>query len=63
METELLARPRVALLAHFDANPAVGLEVTRNVATVPDQVFQARWLREMQPMGGCAAPTEISKTA
>lgn len=53
METELLALPRAALLAHFDANPAVGLEVTRNVAAVIGhrlQVFQALWLREMQRM-------------
>ena len=53
METELLAFPRAALLAHFEANPAVGLAVMRNVAAVVGhrlQVFQALWLREMQRM-------------
>ena len=53
METELLAFPRAALLAHFDAHPTVGLAVTRNVATVIGhrlQVFQTLWMREMQRM-------------
>lgn len=53
MESALLAFPRAALLAHFDANPAVGLAVTRNVATVIGhrlQVFQTLWMREMQRM-------------
>ena len=53
METELLAFPRAPLLAHFEANPAVGHAVMRNVAAVVAQrlqVFQALWLREMQRM-------------
>ncbi len=53
VETELLAFPRAALLSHFEAYPAVGLAVTRNVATVIGhrlKVFQALWLREMQRM-------------
>lgn len=51
MQSELLAFPRTALLAHFDANPIVGMAVTRNVARVIGrrlQVFQTLWLREMQ---------------
>lgn len=51
MSSELLAFPRKALLAHFEANPAVGLAVTRNVARVIGrrlQVFQTLWIREMQ---------------
>lgn len=53
MESELLAFPRAALHAHFEAHPAVGQAVTRNVAAVIGhrlQVFQALWLREMQRM-------------
>lgn len=53
MESELLAFPRAALLAHFEANPAVGKAVTQNVAAVIGhrlQVFQTLWLREMQRM-------------
>ena len=53
MQTELLAFPRALLLAHFEANPAVGHAVMRNVAAVVAQrlqVFQALWLREMQRM-------------
>jgi CRP-like cAMP-binding protein len=55
MESELLAFPRAALRAHFEANPAVGRAVTTNVAVVIGhrlQVFQALWLREMQRMVG-----------
>jgi CRP-like cAMP-binding protein len=51
VDTEVLALPRVELLAHFDANPRVGLIVTRNVASVIGQrlqVIQTMWLREMQ---------------
>jgi CRP/FNR family transcriptional regulator, cyclic AMP receptor protein len=51
LETELLALPREALLAHFAAEPGVGYQVTRNVAAVVGQrlqVFQTMWLREMQ---------------
>jgi len=50
-EASLLALPRVALLEHFAANPAVAARVTRNIAAVIGhrlQVFQAMWLREMQ---------------
>ena len=51
LDTELLALPREALLAHFAAQPAVGSLVTRNVAALIGQrlqVFQTMWLREMQ---------------
>jgi CRP-like cAMP-binding protein len=51
MASELLAFPRKALLAHFEANPIVGQAVTRNVARVIGrrlQVFQTLWIREMQ---------------
>jgi CRP/FNR family transcriptional regulator, cyclic AMP receptor protein len=51
LDTELLALPREALLAHFAAQPAVGSLVTRNVAALMGQrlqVFQTMWLREMQ---------------
>jgi CRP/FNR family cyclic AMP-dependent transcriptional regulator len=50
-ETEVLALTRDALLAHFEAHPAVGYAVTKNVAAVIGhrlQVFQTMWLREMQ---------------
>ncbi len=53
IETEVLALPRAALLEHFNANPAIGYVVTRNVAEVMGQrlqVSQAMWLREMQRM-------------
>ena len=53
MESELLAFPRAALLAHFEANSAVGLAVMKNVASIVGhrlQVFQTLWLREMQRM-------------
>lgn len=51
LETEVLALPREALLAHFAAHPRVGYVVTRNVAAVTGQrlqLFQTMWLREMQ---------------
>jgi SulP family sulfate permease len=51
LETEVLALPREALVAHFDAHPRVGYVVTRNVAAVTGQrlqLFQTMWLREMQ---------------
>lgn len=51
LETELLALPRVALLAHFAARPAVGYVVSQNLASIVGQrlqVLQAMWLREMQ---------------
>jgi CRP-like cAMP-binding protein len=48
---EVIAFPRAALLEHFEAHPAVGYTVTRNVASVIGlrlQVFQTMWTREMQ---------------
>lgn len=51
LETELLALPRAALLAHFAARPAVGHVVCLNLASLVGQrlqVLQAMWLREMQ---------------
>lgn len=51
LDTEVLALPRSALLAHFAARPSVGYAVTRNVAAVTGQrlqVFQTMWVREMQ---------------
>jgi CRP-like cAMP-binding protein len=53
VDTQVLALPRAALLAHFADRPDVGYAVTRNVAAVTGQrlqVFQAMWLREMQRM-------------
>jgi CRP-like cAMP-binding protein len=53
VDTEVLALPRAALLAHFAAHPGVGYAVTRNVAAITGQrlqVFQTMWLREMQRM-------------
>ena len=50
-EAEVLALPRDALIAHFEAEPAVGYIVARNAANLAGrrlQVFQAMWLREMQ---------------
>jgi hypothetical protein len=43
--------PRARLIAFFDANPAAGYVVLRNLAAIVGQrlqVFQAMWLREMQ---------------
>jgi len=51
VDAAVLALPREALLAHFEARPEVGYRVARNVAAVVGQrlqVFQAMWLREMQ---------------
>lgn len=51
VESELLALPRAALFQYFEAHPAVGLVVTRNVASVIGRrlgVFQTMWIREMQ---------------
>jgi CRP/FNR family transcriptional regulator len=53
LETEVLALPREALRAHFEARPAVGYAVSLNLAAVIGQrlqLFQAMWLREMQRM-------------
>ena len=51
LDSEVLAFPRSALLAHFASDPSVGLLVTRNLASVMGQrlqVLQAMWLREIQ---------------
>lgn len=51
MDTEVIAFPRIALLDHFRAHPAVGFVVMQNIASVIGQrlqVFQAMWLREVQ---------------
>lgn len=51
VEGELLALPRVELLALFARRPEVGYRVTRNLAAIVGQrlhVFQAMWLRQMQ---------------
>lgn len=51
VESELIAFPREALVAHFEGRPHVAFTVTRNVASVIGhrlQVFQTMWLREMQ---------------
>jgi CRP/FNR family cyclic AMP-dependent transcriptional regulator len=51
IDTDVLVLPRAPLLEFFDANPAVGYLVLRNLASVVGQrlqVFQAMWLREMQ---------------
>ena len=51
IETDLLVLPRAPLLEFFDANPAIGYVVMRNLASIVGQrlqVFQAMWLREMQ---------------
>ena len=55
--TELLALPRARLLEHFEARPAVGYVVMRNLAVVVGerlQVFQAMWLRQVQQMVNAA---------
>jgi CRP-like cAMP-binding protein len=49
--TTVVAFPRVALLEHLAAHPAVGYLVTRNLAAVIGQrlqLFQTMWLREVQ---------------
>ena len=51
IDTDLIVLPRAPLLEFFDANPAIGYVVMRNVAAIVGQrlqVFQAMWLREMQ---------------
>lgn len=51
VETEVLALPRLALFNHFEAHPAIGYVVARNVAAIIGQrleIFQAMWMREMQ---------------
>jgi CRP-like cAMP-binding protein len=51
IDTDVLALPRGELLQFFEANPAVGYVVMRNLASIVGQrlqVFQAMWLREMQ---------------
>ena len=49
--SEVLAFSREKVFDHFDAHPAVGHQVTRNLAAVIGHrlhVFQTMWLREMQ---------------
>lgn len=51
VESEVLALSRKALAELFEARPALGYVVERNVSAVVGQrlqVFQAMWLREMQ---------------
>ena len=51
IDTDVLVLPRAPVLAFFDANPAVGYAVMRNLASVVGQrlqMTQAMWLREMQ---------------
>jgi CRP/FNR family cyclic AMP-dependent transcriptional regulator len=51
IDTDVIVLPRAPLLEFFDANPATGYVVMRNLASVVGQrlqVFQAMWLREMQ---------------
>jgi CRP/FNR family transcriptional regulator, cyclic AMP receptor protein len=51
IDTDVLVLPRTPLVEFFDANPAIGYVVMRNLASVVGQrlqVFQAMWLREMQ---------------
>jgi CRP-like cAMP-binding protein len=53
LETEVIALSREALRAYFAACPAVGYQVSLNLAAVIGQrlqLFQAMWLREMQRM-------------
>lgn len=47
----VIAIAREPLLRHFEANPAIGCAVTRNLASIIGrrlQVIEAMWLREMQ---------------
>ena len=51
VETEVIALPREALLAYFDAHPAAGCKIAQNLAIVIGHrlhLFQTMWLREMQ---------------
>ena len=51
LETDVLAIPRTALLAHLASRPDVGYVLMSNIAEIMGQrlqVFQAMWLREMQ---------------
>jgi len=51
IDTDVVVLLRTPLLEFFDANPAIGYVVMRNLASVVGQrlqVFQAMWLREMQ---------------
>jgi CRP-like cAMP-binding protein len=51
LDTDVIVLPRAPLLEFFEANPAIGYVVTRNLASIVGQrlqVFQAMWLREMQ---------------
>jgi CRP-like cAMP-binding protein len=51
IDTDVIVLPRAPLLEFFEANPAIGYVVMRNLASIVGQrlqVFQAMWLREMQ---------------
>ena len=51
VETEVIALPREALQAYFDAHPAAGWRVAQNLAIVIGHrlhLFQTMWLREME---------------
>ena len=51
IDTDVLVLPRAPVLALFDANPALGYAVMRNLASIVGQrlqMTQAMWLREMQ---------------
>jgi CRP/FNR family transcriptional regulator, cyclic AMP receptor protein len=51
LETEVIALPREELRKYLAANPTLGYKVTLNLAIVIGhrlQLFQTRWLREMQ---------------
>jgi CRP-like cAMP-binding protein len=51
VDSHVLELPRAALFDHFEAHPAVGYAVTRNVSMVVGhrlQVMQTMWLREVQ---------------
>jgi hypothetical protein len=51
LKLEVIALPREALLQYFSANPAAGYKIALNLAVIIGhrlQLFQTRWLREMQ---------------
>ena len=55
VDTEVLSLPRAALFDYFEAHPAVGYAVTRNLSAVVAhrlQVMQTMWLREVQRVVG-----------
>ncbi len=51
VEAEVIALPRQALLAYFDAHAGAGCKIAQNLASVIGHrlhLFQTMWLREMQ---------------